>query len=117
MKKNKKESGGNLHGSPVIRKEGNCISQVSIVLCPHAISIILIFVASSYIVACYILQVSEQWNLFMERKYYHTKNLFYTLRQQKCSRVDILSLLSSKSLKFEYHLITFYVCGCCWPLR
>lgn len=53
----------NLHSPPVIRQEGDCISEIPVIFGPHAISVIQSFVAPSYVVARYILEVSEHWNL------------------------------------------------------
>lgn len=49
-----------LHGSPVIGKEGHCISKIPVVLGPHAITVILSFEATSYVITSYKLQIPKQ---------------------------------------------------------
>lgn len=56
-----------LHGSPVIRQKGYCISQVSKVFNSCAIAIVLCHVAACYVVTCQIFQAPEHWYLFVSR--------------------------------------------------
>lgn len=52
-----------LHGSPVIGQEGHCISKIPVMLSSHAVTIVLSFVATSYVVTCHILQIPQHWYL------------------------------------------------------
>uniref|UniRef100_A0A0A9F0W3 Uncharacterized protein n=1 Tax=Arundo donax TaxID=35708 RepID=A0A0A9F0W3_ARUDO len=55
-----------LHGSPVVRQEGYCISQVSKMFDSCAVAIVLRPVAAGYVVTCQVLQAPKHRYLAAE---------------------------------------------------
>lgn len=81
-----------LHRSPVIRKEGDRIGEVSVMFGSHAVSIIPSPIASGYVVTCDVLHISEQCYLFNEWKKCKSQKIrvsqvFSTNKPTGCSEI------------------------------